>query len=135
MSPLVRVAIGLFLAAASGQIFAQSAGFGLLLRVQPEQVAPEAPIELPRPPHTTVLPPGRHSSRLLYDGSAIDARRYYESALPALGFQLVQHKANGDVWERGRVRAEVLFYPVAGVREATGIIVMMSSLGSGSGSG
>jgi hypothetical protein len=131
MWALGRVVVGVFLAAASGQIFAQSASFGLQLRVLPEEAAPEVPVELPRPPRTIVLPPGGHSSRLLYDGSAIDARRYYESALPALGFQLVQHKANGHVWERGRVRAEVLFYPVAGTPEATGIIVTMSSLGSG----
>lgn len=99
--------------------------------MQPERVAPEVPNDLPMPPHATVLPPGRHSSRLLYGGSTIEARRYYEVALPAVGFQLVQHRPNGAVWERGSVRAEVLFYPVAGAQEATGIIVTMSSLESG----
>ncbi len=131
MSPLARVVAGIFLAVAADQTFAQSASFGLSLRVQPEHVAPEVPIDLPRPPHATVLPPGRHSSRLLYDGSALEARRYYESAMPALGFQLVQRRTNGAVWERGSVRAEVLFYPVAGAQEATGIIVTMSLPGSG----
>jgi hypothetical protein len=125
MSPLAGIVVGLLLAAACGHARAQSANFGISLRVLPEHVASETPVDLPRPPQAQVLPPGSHSSRLLYVGSANDAKRFYANALPGLGFQLTQDKANGVVWERADIRAELLFYPVAGMKEATGIFVMM----------
>ena len=126
MSPLAGIVAGLLLATACGQALAQqSATFGASLRVLPEHVATETPADLPMPPRAQVLPPGRHTSRLLYAGSANDARRFYENTLPALGFYLTQDKANGAVWERSDIRAELLFHPVVGMQEATGILVMM----------
>lgn len=125
MSPLAGIVAGLLLATACRQAFAQSASFGATLRVLPEHVATGAPVELPKPPRAQILPPGRHSSRLLYVGSANDARRFYADTLPQLGFHLTQDKADGAVWERADIRAELLFYPVAGMQDATGIMVMM----------
>lgn len=125
MSPLAGIAAGLLLATASSHALAQSASFGVSLRVLPEHAAAGTPVDLPMPPSARALPPGRHSSRLLYVGSANDARRFYENTLPALGFYLTQDTPNGAVWERADIRAELLFHPVAGVREATGILVMI----------
>jgi hypothetical protein len=125
VSPLAGIVAGLLLATACGRAFAQSASFGASLRVLPEHVAMETPADLPMPPQAQLLPPGRHTSRLLYVGSANDARRFYENTLPALGFHLTQDKANGAVWERADIRAELQFYPVAGTQDATGILVMM----------
>jgi hypothetical protein len=130
MSPLVGLVAALFLATACGRASAQSASFGLSLRVLPEATVDEAPLDLPKPPQAQVLPSGRHASRLLYGGSADEAKRFYDSALPDLGFQLMQRKSNGAVWERGSVRAELQFYPVAGAEDATGILVMMCRLGA-----
>lgn len=122
---LAGIVAGLLLAIACRQVLAQSASFGATLRVLPGHVATGAPVDLPRPPQAQVLPPGRHSSRLLYAGSANDARRFYEDTLPQLGFHLTQDKSDGAVWERADIRAELLFYPVAGMQDATGIMVMM----------
>lgn len=125
MSPLAGVVAVVLLAMACRQALAQSASFGVRLRVLPEHVATGAPVDLPRPPRAQVLPPGRHSSRFLYAGSTNDARRFYADALPQLGFHLTQDKADGAVWERADIRAELLFYPVAGMQDTTGIMVMM----------
>jgi hypothetical protein len=123
--------IGLLLAATCGYAFGQSASFGLTLRVLPEQAVPEGPVELPVPPQALRLPPGRNAARLLYAGSAGDAKRFYESRLPGMGFYLAQQKDDRAVWERHDVRAELLFYPVVGMQETTGIIVTMRSRNAG----
>lgn len=125
MSPLAGVVAVVLLAMACRQAMAQSASFGVTLQVLPEHVATGAPVDLPRPPRAQVLPPGRHSSRFLYAGSTNDARRFYADTLPQLGFHLTQDKADGAVWERADIRAELLFYPVAGMQDATGIMVTM----------
>lgn len=131
MSPLAGLVTALLLVTACSQAHAQSASFGLSLRVLPEQATDETPVDLPRPPQAQVLPRGHHASRLLYGGSAEEAKRFYENTLPNLGFQLMQRKSNGHIWERGNVRAELQFYPVAGAQDATGILVMMCRLGAG----
>jgi hypothetical protein len=128
MRTLAGPVAALLLAMACGHACAQSASFGLSLRVVAQDAPSEAPVTLPRPPQAQELPPGRHASRLLFGGSADDARRFYESALPDLGFQLTRRHPDGAVWERGNVRAEVRFQPVAGVREVTGILVTLCSL-------
>ncbi len=124
MSRLLCVIAGFSMAAACGYAFAQSASFGLTLRVLPEASAP-APAELPLPPNAQALPPSRSSRRLLYFGSTGDAQRFYAGELPKLGFLLAQQKHDREIWEHESVRAELQFFPVAGAREATGIIVTM----------
>lgn len=128
MRPLAGSVAALLLAMAFGHACAQSASFGLSLRVVAQDAPSEASVTLPRPPRAQELPRGRHASRLLYEGSADDARRFYESALPGLGFQLTRRDSDGAVWERGNVRAELRFHPVTGAREVTGILVMLCRL-------
>lgn len=130
MSPLVGLVAALLLATACSRASAQSASFGVSLRVLPEH-ADARPVDLPKPPQAQVLPPGPHASRLLYGGSADEAKRFYENALPGLGFELRQRKSNGHIWERGNVRAELQFCPVAGAQQATGILVTLCRLGAG----
>ncbi|GAB3093768.1 hypothetical protein [Lysobacter terrae] len=127
MSKLTGIIAGLLLAVACGYAFAQSASFGLSLRVLPKHTGPvgDPPAELPIPPQARRLPPARDATRLLYAGSAGDARRFYETTLPDLGFYLTAQKIDSVVWERDDVRAELLFYPVVGAQDATGIIVTM----------
>ncbi|GAB3089760.1 hypothetical protein [Lysobacter terrae] len=122
MSPLPRIAAGLAIAFACGPVFAQSAGFGLSLRVLPPSTT-EQTVELPTPPRAQALPRGNHDKRLLYAGSADEAERFYETALPALGYYRTERKPHGAVWERGDVRTELLFYPVTGQPLATGILI------------
>jgi len=95
------------------------------LRLLPEQASTATPVELPTPPQAQHLPPSRDAKRLLYAGNADEARRFYESTLPQLGFYLSRQNAASATWERSDVRAELLFYPVIGEQEATGIIVTM----------
>ena len=125
MSPLFRISAGIVLGGLCGVAFAQSASFQVSLRLLPEPAAPAALVELPTPPRARHLPPSRDAKRLLYAGNADEARRFYEGTLPQLGFHLTQAKADGATWERSDVRAELLFHPVAGREEATGIIVTM----------
>ena len=120
--PLPRIAAGLAIAFACGHAFGQSTTFGISLRVEAER-GTQQPIDLPTPPRAQALPRGHHDRRLLYAGSAEEAKRFYESALPALGFYLTQRRHDGDVWERGGVRTELLFYPVTGEPVATGILI------------
>jgi hypothetical protein len=122
MSPLSRIAAGLAIAFVCGPVFAQSASFGLSLRVLPPS-GNEQTVELPTPPQAQALPRGNRDQRLLYAGSADDARRFYETTLPALGYYRTERKPNGSVWERGEVRTELLFYPVTGEPLATGILI------------
>ncbi|QNP40073.1 hypothetical protein [Lysobacter solisilvae (ex Woo and Kim 2020)] len=127
---LAGILVGLALAGMCGQALAQGARFGVQLRVLPARGNPEAALPaLPRPPQVQVLPPGHHADRLLYAGSVSDARAFYASALPALGFQLMQRTADSSLWERDDARAELHFYPVTGT-EAIGIIVRMSRPGA-----
>lgn len=125
MSHSFRIVAGVLLAAGYGVAFGQSASFQVSLRLLPEHAATAVPVELPTPPQAQQLPPSRDAKRLLYAGNADEARRFYESTLPQLGFYLTQAKANSATWDRSDVRAELLFYPVAGKEEATGIIVTM----------
>lgn len=120
-----RTIAGLLLVAACGAALAQSASFRVSLRVLPQQPDSAVPVELPTPPQARHLPPSRNAKRLLYAGNADEARRFYESTLPQLGFYLTQEKTNGATWDRSDVRAELQFYPVVGREEATGIIVTM----------
>ena len=120
-----RIIAGLLLVAACGAAFGQSASFQVSLRLLPEQTGTAAPTELPTPPQAKHLPPSRNAKRLLYPGNADDARRFYESTLPQLGFYLTQAKTDSATWDRSDVRAELQFYPVVGKEEATGIIVTM----------
>ena len=124
MSRIFCAIAGFLMAVACGYAFAQSASFGLTLRVLPEDVAP-APADLPLPPNAQMLPPSRNAKRLLYFGSPGDAQRFYEDVLPKLGFSLSQRKSDRAVWEHESVRAELLFYPVVGAQDTTGIIVTM----------
>ena len=124
---LVRGTIAvLLLATASGDAFAQTASFRTSIRILPERVATAASVELPVPPQAQLLPPSRHAKRYLVPGRPDQARRFYEDTLPGLGFYLAQQRDNGAVWERSDVRAELLFHPVVGGRDATGIIVTVS---------
>lgn len=125
MSKPARVFVALLLGTACGYAFAQSASFGLTLRILPDGAATEVPADLPMPPQARLLPPSHNARRLLYSGSAGDARRFYEDVLPGLGFSLTRQKADSATWEHPGVRAELLFYPVVGTRETTGIIVTM----------
>jgi hypothetical protein len=124
MSPSFRIIAVLLLGAASGAAFGQSASFQVS-RLLPEQAGSTAPTELPTPPQAQHLPPSRDAKRLLYAGNADEARRFYESTLPQLGFYLTQAKTDSATWDRSDVRAELQFYPVVGREEATGIIVTM----------
>jgi hypothetical protein len=126
MSPLVQIAAALLLVIVSGRSFAQRADFQVSIRVLPAQVATDIPTELPLPPGTRILPPGKHARRLLFDGSPGDARRFYEDTLPDLGFHRTRRTATGEVWERADISAELLFHPVVGGKEATGILLMIS---------
>ena len=127
MTKLTCIIAGLLLTVACGYAFGQSASFGVSLRVLAPDRAPLEPLsELPIPPQARRLPPGRNATRLLYTGDAGEARRFYEDALPGLGFYRTAQKADSVVWEREDLRAEVLFYPVVGAQDATGIIVTMS---------
>jgi hypothetical protein len=125
MSPSFRIIAVLLLGAASGAAFGQSASFQVSLRLLPAQAGSTAPTELPTPPQAQHLPPSRDAKRLLYAGNADEARRFYESTLPQLGFYLTQAKTNSATWDRSDVRAELQFYPVVGKEDATGIIVTM----------
>lgn len=125
MSRPFRIVAGLLLVAACGAALAQSASFQVSLRLLPEQAGTATPVELPTPPQARHLPPSRDAKRLLYAGNADEARRFYESTLPRLGFYLTQAKTNSATWDRSDVRAELQFYPVVGKEEATGIIVTM----------
>ena len=126
MPSVYGTTVALLLATACSDAFGQSASFTASIRLLPERVTAGASVELPMPPQAQVLPPGRHARRLLFVGSPDDARRFYEDTLPGLGFHLSRQKTDGAIWERGDVRAELLFYPVVGGREATGIIVVIS---------
>jgi hypothetical protein len=125
MPHTLRIIAGLLLAAASGVAFGQSASFKVSLRLLPEQAGTATPVELPTPPQARHLPPSRDAKRLLYAGNADEARRFYESTLPQLGFYLTQAKTDSATWDRSDVRAELQFYPVVGREDATGIIVTM----------
>lgn len=125
MATTSRIAVGLLVTVVCGYAFAQSASFQLTLRVLPEHAPTGEPVELPVPPQARPLPPSHNAKRLLYAGSEGDAKRFYEATLPELGFYLAQQKPNSAVWERADVRAELLFYPIVGVQQATGIIVTM----------
>lgn len=125
MTKLTCTIAGLLLTVACGYAFGQSANFGVSLRVLPAGPLPELPAELPMPPQAQRLPPSRDAARLIYAGSAVDARRFYEDTLPELGFYQTAQKADSAVWEREDMRAEVSFYPVVGMQEATGILVTM----------
>lgn len=126
MSPFFPIVVALLLAFASGHAFAQSADFRVSIRVLPERTATGSPTELPMPPRAQLLPPGKHARRLLFDGTPGEARRFYEDTLPGLGFHRARQTATGDVWERADVRAELLFHPVVGGEEATGILLTIS---------
>lgn len=126
MSPLFQIVIALLLVTVPGHALAQRADFQVSIRVLPERVATDIPTELPLPPGTRILPPGKHDRRLLFDGSPGDARRFYEETLPDLGFHRTRRTATGEVWERADVSAELLFHPVVGGKEATGILLMIS---------
>lgn len=117
---------GLFLLGACGQALGQSASFGVSMRVLPERAAAEGPVDLPTPPGARILPPSRDTKRLLYAGSPEDAKRFYADALPALGFFLMRQSTGGQVWERADVRAELLFYPVTGEQETSGIYLTIA---------
>jgi hypothetical protein len=123
-TPLAIIA-GVLLATAGGAALGQNSSFKVSLRLLPEHVASAAPVELPTPPQAQHLPPSRDAKRLLYAGNADEARRFYASTLPQLGFYLTQEKADGATWDRSDVRVELLFYPVVGNEKATGIIVTM----------
>ena len=125
MPGLSRIIAGVLVAALCGVAYGQSASFKVSLRLLPEHASTGTPVELPTPPRVQHLPPSRDAKRLLYAGNAEEARRFYASTLPQLGFYLTQENANGATWDRGDVRAELLFYPVIGEKEATGIIVTM----------
>jgi hypothetical protein len=126
MSPLFQIAIALLLVTLPGHVLAQRADFQVSIRVLPAQVATDIPTELPLPPGTRILPPGKHASRLLFDGSPGAARRFYEDTLPDLGFHRTRRTATGEVWERADISAELSFHPVVGGKEATGILLMIS---------
>lgn len=121
MPASARVVVGLLLLVACSQACAQSASFGVSMRVLPERPTTDGPIELPAPPGAQLLPPSRDAKRLLYKGSADEAKRFYAAALPNLGFFLMRQSADGQVWERADVRAELQFYPVLGEQKAAGI--------------
>ena len=123
MPGATRILAGVLLAALCGGAYAQNASFQVSLRLLPEHAATGAPVELPTPPRVQHLPPSRDAKRLLYAGNAAEARRFYESTLPQLGFYLTQENGNSATWDRSDVRAELLFYPVVGEKESTGIIV------------
>lgn len=125
MSPLFPIVIALLLVTASGHAFAQRADFQVSIRVLPERAATDIPTKLPLPPRARVLPPGKHTGRLLFDGSPGDARRFYADTLPDLGFHRTRQTATGEVWERADVSAELSFHPVVGGVEATGILLMI----------
>lgn len=127
MSPPYRITTGILLIAICGVALAQSASFQVSLRLLPERedAATAALLELPAPPSARHLPPSRDAKRLLYAGSADDARRFYEGTLPQLGFHLTQVGADSATWDRSDLRAELLFHPVVGMEEATGIIVTL----------
>lgn len=126
MSRSARIIAGLVLATACGQVLAQSATFGVSMRVLPEHVATAGPVDLPTPPGAQPLPPSRDAKRLLYGGSPADAMRFYGNALPGLGFFLTRQDALGQVWERADVRAELLFHPVVGEQNVSGIYVTIA---------
>lgn len=126
MSPLFQIVIALLLVTVPGHALAQRADFQVSIRVLPERAATDIPVELPIPPRARILPPGRHAQRLLFDGSPGDARRFYEDTLPDLGFHRTRMTAAGEVWERADVSAELLFHPVVGGEEATGILLMIT---------
>lgn len=126
MSPLFQIVVALLLATASGHAFAQSADFRVSVRVVPERTETGSPAEFPIPPRAQILPPGKHARRLLFEGSPGEARRFYEDTLPGLGFHRARQTATGEVWERADVRAELLFHPVVGGEEATGILLTLS---------
>lgn len=111
--------------AACNQASAESDSFRVSIVVLPERAATTVPMDLPAPPQAEILPASRDAKRLLYQGTPGEARRFYEGTLPRLGFHLAQQDANGAVWVRADVRAELRFHPVAG-RETTGIHVMIS---------
>src|SRR5688500_8187947 len=123
-TPLAIIA-GVLLVTMGGAARGQSASSKVSLRLLPEQVPSAAPRELPTPPQAQHLPPSRDAKRLLYAGNVDEARRFYASTLPQLGFYLTQEKADGATWDRSDVRAELLFHPVVGNEKATGIIVTM----------
>ncbi|MFC5570658.1 hypothetical protein ACFPN1_11360 [Lysobacter yangpyeongensis] len=123
MSPLPGILAGLILAAACGPCQAQGANIGLSLRVLPASGEALAAMDLPMPPQARALPAGRHHQRLLYPGPADAARRFYETTLPALGFERMRLYATGATWVRGGIRAELQFLPVVGEQDATGILV------------
>lgn len=129
-SPLSRIAAGLAIALACGHALGQSTTFGVSLRVLAEPGSAHAndgdSLELPAPPGTQALPRGRHDRRLLYSGSPDEAKRFYDTALPALGFYRTQRSPHSEVWERGAQRTELSFYPVAGDAHATGILIRAS---------
>ncbi len=120
------IVAGLLLLGACSQALGQSASFGVSMRVLPERAATEGPVDLPTPPGARALPPSRNAKRLLYTGSPDDAKRFYENALPDLGFFLMRQSAGGQVWERADVRAELLFYPVIGEQETSGIYLTIA---------
>jgi hypothetical protein len=126
MPRLFKIVVALFLATACGHAVAQRADFQVSIRVLPERAVTGIPVELPIPPRARILPPGKHTQRLLFDGSPGDARRFYEDTLPELGFHRTRMTAAGEVWERADVSAELLFHPVVGGEEATGILLMIS---------
>lgn len=126
MPGLAAIVAGLLLLVACSQACAQSASFGVSMRVLPERPATEGPVELPTPPGAQTLPPSRNAKRLLYQGSADEAKRFYAAALPDLGFFLMRQSADGQVWERADVRAELQFYPVIGEQEAAGIYLTIA---------
>lgn len=129
MSRLFQI-VTLFLATACSPAFAQSADFRVSIHVLPERAATHSPAELPIPPRTQVLPPGKHARRLLFEGGPGEARRFYADTLPGLGFHRAGQTATGEVWERADVRAELLFHPVVGGVEATGILLTISPRGA-----
>jgi len=126
MPPSARIVIALLLLIGSSHAQAGDASFRVAIRVLPEQVPGRTPVDLPTPPQARTLPPNGHAKRLLVRGSPGDARRFYDHALPELGFFLVREDADGSVWIRSDVRAELLFYPVVGGEEATGVHVVLS---------
>lgn len=126
MSSIHGTTAALLLALACTPAFAQNAGFGVSLRVQPEPDTAAPAAELPDPPQARPLPPGHYARRLLYAGPASEARRFYAERLPQLGFRLAADRSDAAVWERDGTRAELRFQPVAGEAQHTAILLTLS---------
>lgn len=123
-------ALAALLAVGGTTAAAERASFGVAVQVLPTRPAPEALASLPVPPQARALTSHRFGASYHYAGSAEAAATFFNAALSANGYRLLQTHASGGAqeqhWQRDDARVQVRIQPVLGATAAARIAVQAS---------